>query len=89
MNRRQFLGMTIGGVVAGAAVRTWPYRVFSFPSTPRRYVDITRIDSLDLKYWGMKYIKHQFEMADKFMRLIDSDTLIPISSRIIRIPLSI
>jgi hypothetical protein len=32
INRRNFLGMTIGGVAASAAVRTWPFRVFSFPS---------------------------------------------------------
>jgi len=28
MRRRQF----IGGLLASAAVRTWPFRVFSFPS---------------------------------------------------------
>jgi hypothetical protein len=32
MNRRNFLGSLIGGVAAGAAVRTWPFRVYSFPS---------------------------------------------------------
>ena len=32
MNRRAFLGSLIGGVAATAAVRTWPFRVFSFPS---------------------------------------------------------
>lgn len=31
MNRRNFLGM-IGGVAATAAVRTFPFRVFSFPT---------------------------------------------------------
>jgi hypothetical protein len=31
-SRRNFLRMLIGGVAAGAAVRTWPFRVFSFPS---------------------------------------------------------
>ena len=34
MNRRAFLGSLIGGVAASAAVRTWPFRVFSFPSAP-------------------------------------------------------
>jgi hypothetical protein len=32
MNRRDFLGTLIGGVAATAAVRTWPFRVYSFPS---------------------------------------------------------
>lgn len=31
MNRRNFLGSLIGSVAAGAAVRTWPFRIFSFP----------------------------------------------------------
>jgi hypothetical protein len=34
MNRRSFLGLTFGGVAATAAVRTWPFRVFSFPTEP-------------------------------------------------------
>jgi hypothetical protein len=32
MNRRSFLGTLVGGVAASAAVRTWPFRVYSFPS---------------------------------------------------------
>ena len=32
MNRRGFLGTLVGGVIASAAVRTWPFRVFSFPT---------------------------------------------------------
>jgi len=35
MNRRNFIGMMVGGVAAAAAVRTWPFRVYSFPSEPR------------------------------------------------------
>lgn len=31
MNRRGFLRAMIGGVAAAAAVRTFPFRVFSFP----------------------------------------------------------
>lgn len=34
MNRRAFFGRMVGGIAAGAAIRTWPYRVFSFPSQP-------------------------------------------------------
>lgn len=33
MNRRSFLNTLVGGIAAGAAVRTWPFRVFSFPAT--------------------------------------------------------
>jgi hypothetical protein len=32
MNRRNFLSLMFGGVAAAAAVRTFPFRVFSFPS---------------------------------------------------------
>ena len=32
MDRRNFFRSMVGGVVATAAVRTWPFRVFSFPS---------------------------------------------------------
>ncbi len=32
LSRRNFLGLTIGGVAAAAAVRSFPFRVFSFPS---------------------------------------------------------
>jgi len=33
MNRRSFLGTMIGGIAASAAVQTWPFRVYSFPSS--------------------------------------------------------
>lgn len=32
MDRRKFLGTIVGGVAATAAVRTWPFRVYSFPT---------------------------------------------------------
>ena len=32
MDRRAFIGSLVGGVATGAAVRTWPFRVYSFPS---------------------------------------------------------
>jgi hypothetical protein len=32
MDRRSFLGTLVGGVACAAAVRTFPFRVFSFPS---------------------------------------------------------
>jgi hypothetical protein len=35
MNRRNFLGLLAGGLAATAAVRTFPFRVFSFPKRIR------------------------------------------------------
>jgi len=35
MDRRSFLCSMIGGVATAAAVRTWPFRVYSFPSELR------------------------------------------------------
>jgi hypothetical protein len=32
MDRRAFFGMMVGGVAATAAVRTFPFRVYSFPT---------------------------------------------------------
>jgi hypothetical protein len=32
MDRRKFLGSLIGGIAATAAVRSWPFRVYSFPT---------------------------------------------------------
>ncbi len=34
MNRRHFLRNLVGGVATAAAVRTFPFRVFSFPPEP-------------------------------------------------------
>jgi hypothetical protein len=54
MNRRGFLGKLVGGIAAGAAVRTFPFRVFSFPSDIVR--PPFRIPILTSKYfpphWG-------------------------------------
>lgn len=30
--RRQFFGLLVGGLVASAAVRSWPFRIYSFPA---------------------------------------------------------
>jgi hypothetical protein len=32
MDRRHFLQTLVGGLAAGAAIRTWPFRVYSFPT---------------------------------------------------------
>ena len=42
MNRRNFLSTLIGGVATAAAVRTFPFRVFSFPK------EITIYPSLEM-----------------------------------------
>lgn len=58
INRRGFLGMMIGGVAATAAVRTFPFRVFSFPTnitivTPYDISAIERILVPDVEAaWG-------------------------------------
>jgi hypothetical protein len=41
MNRRHFLSTVVGGVAAAAAVRTWPFRVYSFPNK----VELAPIDT--------------------------------------------
>lgn len=50
MNRRAFLSTLVGGVAAAAAVRTFPFRVYSFPKEPVRiaawektYIDAFRL----------------------------------------------
>lgn len=35
MDRRELLSTLVGGVSVNAAVRTWPFRVFSFPTELR------------------------------------------------------
>jgi hypothetical protein len=37
MDRRNFLRTLVGGIAAGAAVRTFPFRVFSFPTEIKRW----------------------------------------------------
>ena len=51
MNRRAFLGRMVGGLAATAAVRTFPFRVFSFPSdirvaTVSEYQDFMTVSDL-------------------------------------------
>lgn len=53
-NRRAFLQTLVGGIVAGAAVRTWPFRVFSFPAAPVLTATELRITStyFHIMCWG-------------------------------------
>lgn len=43
MNRRGFLNSLVGGVAASVAMRTWPFRVFSFPTEIKRGLGITSV----------------------------------------------
>jgi hypothetical protein len=56
MNRRNFFGLMVGGVAASTAVRTWPFRVFSFP-TEIKYLafpgSFTRMDPADMAGFGV------------------------------------
>jgi hypothetical protein len=59
MNRRNFLSTLIGGVATAAAVRTFPFRVFSFPSEivkPRSVGDWLNLERAP--YAGKLYTPH-------------------------------
>jgi len=62
MRRRNFL---IGGIASSAAVRAWPFRVYSFPSQvitidyaaeKEKYIRLARayIDEQVAKYWPIE-----------------------------------
>ena len=64
MNRRGFLGMIIGGLATAAAMRTFPFRVFSFPTeiiAPSR-LSVYQITNLSLE-----------AIADQIPDLIERD----------------
>jgi hypothetical protein len=52
MKRRDFISKLVGGVATAAAVRSWPFRVFSFPSQVAPspdYMKLRDISLLDLE----------------------------------------
>lgn len=55
MDRRSFLRMTVGGLAAGAAVRTWPFRVYSFPQ---------KVYGGPAEWWGYGLTPAQINSAD-------------------------
>lgn len=55
MNRRGFLGLLAGGLAAGAAVRTWPFRVYSFPTDLRIWNPIVGQTVYTTSLGGMHY----------------------------------
>jgi hypothetical protein len=69
VDRRNFMRSLIGGVAATAAVRTWPFRVFSFAPEVKvftlEYLNqaMGRIDMLDLSRWG----RFEFEPLTFYM----------------------
>ena len=65
MNRRAFIGSLVGGVATAAAVRTWPFRVYSFPTEifsmeklRRIYVDraLAEIDRAIRDYYPLPHV---------------------------------
>lgn len=82
MDRRNFLRTMIGGVAAGAAVRTWPFRVYSFPATP---VEVeSEFPTREMLRYGIAY----WQRPDRidFINL-ERWGRIPFSTRPIRIPI--
>ena len=61
MDRRNFLRSMVGGVAAAAAVRTFPFRVFSFPNRITRWVGID---------WANG---SSFSTKDDFIWIVNSD----------------
>jgi hypothetical protein len=62
MNRRKFLGTLVGGLAGAAAVRTWPFRVYSFPSLVMEptYEEIARYGH-DLMVQAHRDMQHSLE----------------------------
>ena len=53
MDRRNFLRSLIGGVAAGAAVRTWPFRVYSFPKEPVHLYGVHYLPTIEGSWAGL------------------------------------
>jgi len=72
MNRRAFFGTMVGGVAASAALRTFPFRVYSFPT------DIKIVSPLEFPEWmyspiGYLYDPNSKQELAKFMGLVEKD----------------
>lgn len=78
MNRRNFLNSLIGGVAATAAVRTWPFRVFSFPTEVKPFdwytSDVIRIDPI----WGIGTVKipNSLDFSDSYHLAVERESVI-------------
>lgn len=51
LNRRGFLQSLVGGVALAGAVRTWPFRTYSFASRPKIYYSY--IEDMKLPIWAI------------------------------------
>jgi len=51
VERRNFLRTLVGGVAVAAAARTWPFRVYSFPS------NLGLVHENRLFWWGQEHIQ--------------------------------
>src|SRR5258708_33970393 len=91
MNRRSFLGSLVGGVAATAAVRTWPFRVFSFPTslamplpdfTDKYLKTIRFINAFDLAQnrmicrWEALYGFAQLDVGPEVVKVVSLNPLI-------------
>lgn len=85
MNRRGFLTTLIGGVAATAAVRTWPFRVYSFPAEIERapWLDtltakeLDQLNRLTLKYFNPRLADEIFKPSPMFSYLTKDGLLDP------------
>jgi hypothetical protein len=60
LDRRSFLGSMVGGVAVAAAVRTWPFRVYSFPTDivltgPIQWAPVATLDELIRQRFDPEY----------------------------------
>lgn len=59
MNRRRFLSTLVGGVAVSAAARTWPFRVFSFPSE----IKTPQIEAVEDEVW-VRHGRNMYQFHD-------------------------
>lgn len=82
--RREFLKTLVGGVAASAAVRTWPFRVYSFPR--RLELDDHFAQYAVMQMWG-KVIGSDRAVLLAQTRMVDGkpvDFSIPAGATILR-----
>lgn len=87
MDRRSFLGTLVGGVATAAAVRTFPFRVFSFPmqiivskplAVPGTYLSEAAINAIDLDSFS-KDIPNLICSSGALYRMIKQTDVVPSS----------
>jgi hypothetical protein len=87
MNRRGFLNRFIGGVAAASAVRTWPFRVYSFPAeiiavNPLPFYYQAALMNIDLRYGYGRFVVENVDIPNSEITIhpyqieIDSGTAI-------------